>query len=259
MAAPINNYIKLRDVVLMYSEAAKQSASTFLRLWRICFRGFQQMGLNSMWQSKDISIVVNANKTATLPDDFIQWVKIGNFNDVGELQVLKVNENLTNFKDTSSNRLGDIVSEVGSLTTNLLYDNFTGLELETGDNYYNRQNFSVGSRLLTVGECSVDIANRVILLNTDFPYAHVILKYISAPEQDGDYQIPIQFQEAMIAWLYWQEIQYMPAINKGSSSQKQQAAQNFSNQLKLARKMYKPIRVQDIALQAKEAQSYTVN
>lgn len=258
MAAPIGVYTKLKDIVLLYSEAAKQSDSTFLRLWRICFRGFQQMGLNAMWQSKTISIPVNANATATLPNDFIQWVKIGNFNDVGELQILSVNETLTTFKDTSPKRLADIASEVGSSSTALTTAPFALTNMNTANGNYVTQNFGVGSRLLTVGQCRFDLANRVILLNTDFAYPHVILDYISSPEQDDDYQIPMQFQEAMIAWLYWQEIQYMPTTNKGSSGSKQQAAQNFKNQLLLARKTYKPIRIQDIALQAKESQLYGI-
>lgn len=131
--------------------------------------------------------------------------------------------------------------------------------VNTTDGNYNRQNFGVGSRLLTAGECAVDVTNRVILLNTSFPYPHVILQYISSPEQDDDYSIPIQFQEAMIAWIYWQENQYMPNTNKGSGSGKQQAAQNFKSQLLKARKDFKPIRVQDIALQAKEAQRYDIH
>ena len=259
MSAPISMYIKLKDVVLMYSEAARQSDASFLRLWRICFRGFQQMGLNAFWQSKTISIPVNPNITATLPSDFIQWVKIGNFNDVGELQIFSVNENLTTFKDTSANRVSDIASEIGNFATSLVGQDFWPVSVNTTDGNYNRQNFGVGSRLLTAGECAVDVTNRVILLNTSFPYPHVILQYISSPEQDDDYSIPIQFQEAMIAWIYWQENQYMPNTNKGSGSGKQQAAQNFKSQLLKARKDFKPIRVQDIALQAKEAQRYDIH
>jgi hypothetical protein len=218
------------------------------------------MGLNSFWQNKTVNLTVNANKTVTLPDDYLQWIRIGNFNDVGELQVLAVNNNLTTFKDNNPNRVGDIASQIGNIQTSLVGDDFWGL-FTIGDNAngnYNQQPFGLGSRLLTAGECSVDIANRIILLNTSFPYPNVVLQYISSPEQDFDYQLPMQFQEAMMAWLSWQDIQYLPNVNKGSASGKQNAANNFKNQLLLARKTFNPIRIQDIYLQSKDSQLYGI-
>lgn len=251
--------VPLKDVVFMYSEAAKQSDSTFLRLWRTAFRGFVQMGLNSFWSVRTISIVVNPNATATLPPDFIQWVKIGNFNNLGELQILDVNNNLTTFKGTSSNRISQIASEVGLVSIQLTTSPFFGVaSLGSTDAPYLQQDFGLGSRLLTVGQCKVDTDNNVILLNTDFPYPHIILEYVSSPIQNDDYQIPIQFQEAMIAWLGWQDVQYTPALNKGSAGARSQAAQNFAHQVRLARKMYKPVRIEEIALEQIKQQSYSV-
>jgi hypothetical protein len=258
MAAPITPNVKLRDIILMYSEAAIKSDSTFLRLWRTAFRGFAQMGLNHFFNVKTISIPVNENITATLPDDYINYIRIGNFNDKGELQVLSVNNTLTTFKDTNPNRLGDIATEVGSPSFSVVGNDYLPVSQNTLEGYYNTDNFGIGSRLLTVGECKLDIANRVILLNTSFPYPHIILEYIPSPEQDDDYEIPIQFQEAMIAWLGWQDIQYAPLNNRNNPSVKKDMANNFKNQLLLARKSYKPIRLQDIALQFREAQRYVV-
>lgn len=257
MASSITPNIKLRDIILMYSEAAKQSESSFLRYWRIAFRGFQQMGLNSFFNVRTISIPVNKNKTATLPDDFLKWVKIGNFNDTGELQILSVNTSLTTFKDNNPNRLGDIATEVGT-TTAVVGNDFFPVSSNNIEGYYNVDNFGVGSRLLTVGECRVDMANRVILLNTSFPYPHVILEYMPSPEQDDDYEIPMEFQEAMIAWLGWQDVQYAPMNNRNNIGIRKSAAENFKNQLRVAVKAYKPIRIQDISLQFREAQRYVV-
>jgi hypothetical protein len=259
MPTEINQYIKLKDVIFSYIEASKKSSADFLRLWRISFRGFKQMGLNSFWQPKTELLLVNPNLTATIPLDCIQWIRVGNFNSAGEFQVLTVNNNLTAFKDQSTDRLGRIATEVGDTENTLINSDGNFLTYINTENDNNRQQFGLGSRLLTAGECMVDVANNVIVLNTNFAYPHVALQYVSSPTLDDDYQIPLCFQEAMMAWIDWQAQQYMPSTNKGSASGKQNAANNFKNQLLLARKVFKPIRLQEIHLEAAKAEQYNVH
>ena len=54
------------------------------------------------------------------------------------------------------------------------------------------------------------LKNNVIILPHDFRYDHVILEYLSSPQKDSDYQIPISDQEALIAFIEW-KLKYIPA------------------------------------------------
>jgi len=259
MPAPINDKIKLKDIIFMYSEASKQNEGEFLRFWRIAFRAFIQMGLNAFWEPITTQLVVGANKTALLPVDLIQWIKIGYFNYGGELATLRVNNDLTTYKDNSANRLTDITPEVQQiLTSDCWFDinQFTGVQGFgwSGLSGY-AQRFGAGSHLVQPGECRVDMANRVIVLNPNFQYPNIIIEYLSSPEQNDDYAIPLQFQEAMIAWLGYQDIAYMPATGHVGNANIQMRANMFKSQLSLAKRMYKPFRLQDAYQQAVEAQS----
>ena len=122
---PIENQIernvKLSDCVMMYIDESKQTTREFRRLWALAFRGLTDIGLDVSWTPKTTLINVNANLTADVPTDFIDWVKIGVFNSLGEVATLRVNEQLTTYRDNVSTRLTDIQSEVGQDANYLQY------------------------------------------------------------------------------------------------------------------------------------------
>ncbi len=259
MPAPISPKIKLIEIVYGYNEAARQSEAEALRLWRLCFTGFKQMGINAFWQPKTEVLTVESQKVAYWPDDCIQWIKIGQFNANGELQTLRVNEQLTTFNADLSTRAADIQPEIQGcadiLTSNLWFN---------GDDYwygpYSRSSrpFGLQSRLITFGECVVDEEKRMIVLNTDYPYPSVVMEYVSAPELDGDYAIPMQFEMAMRSFLAWQDIAYMPATSHINNNTVMMRGKMFKAQLGLAKKMYKPFRIQEAYQIAIESQMMTL-
>lgn len=245
----IQRLIKLRDVIFFYIESAKQTEAAYMRLWRIAFRGFEQMGLNAFWEPLTVSLPVNPNKTADLPSNYLQWIKIGQFNSAGELQTLRVNEQLTTFKDNDPNRVSQITPEIQSALCGEGWygvsgdGGFTGAGISDGYSY--QPEFGLGSRLVQYGECKVDTQNQVIILNTNYEYQHVVLEYLCSPEMNDDYQIPIQFKEAMIAWLGWQDVMYLPATGHVGNNAARYRANIFRAQLSLAKKMFKPFRLQE--------------
>lgn len=257
MQNTINNKVKLKDVIFMYSEESKQTSGEFLRLWRLAFRGFIKMGLMSFWAPKTILIPVNGNLTATLPGDYIKWVAVGTFNEQGEFQTLRINEDLTIFKDVDPNRISQIQPETNQMADIILWNawyngNYTSDSF--GHGYAQAPPFGLGSKLLQPGQCKVDEENYCIVLGKNFMLQHVALKYISSPEADDDYAIPLQFQEAMIDWLGWKDIQRIP----GKMGMVDRAANIFKASLKVAKKMYEPFRIQEANQYFREAQKLAV-
>jgi hypothetical protein len=241
----IQRLIKLKDIIFFYIESSKLTEAEFLRLWRIAFRGFEQMGLNAFWEPLTVALPVQPSKVAILPPNYLKWIKIGQFNWQGELQTLRVNEQLTTYKDNDPNRLNQITPEIQSA---LCGDNWYGLDGIAGVNggsYTSEVSFSRGSHLVQFGECKVDEQNNVIILNPKYEYAQVILEYLCSPEKNDDYQIPLEFQEAMIAWLAWQDIVHLPATGHVGNNAVSMRARTFRAQLGLAKKMFKPFRLQE--------------
>ena len=97
----IKQNVKLSDCVNMYIDESRQTSKEFRRLWALAFRGLTDIGLDVSWSPKQTLIDVNSNLTATLPIDYINWVRVGVFNAFGELATLRVNEQLSTYKDNN--------------------------------------------------------------------------------------------------------------------------------------------------------------
>lgn len=228
----IQKNITLRKIIFAYIDEAKQTIGEYARLRGIAMRGMVELGFDVSWSPKCIMLKVLPNKTAELPNDFLQWVRIGNFNGYSEIATLKVNNKISNFKAANTQRqidIAPIVSDFDNNRVNIL-----------GSNY--GQGVTVNYR----GECTVDELNGLILLNADYQYETVVLQYISSPEQDDDYTVPIQLQEAIISWLRWKDVISIRSVGIGEKNTRKN---EFLRDKTLAIRRIKPFRLQE-ALQS---------
>jgi hypothetical protein len=196
----IEQYVPLKTVVSYTIDENDQSIGSFDKYWVLAFRGLIDMLFDVMAESITVRLPVAGNKTVQLPSDCIGWVKIGILNNNGEVSTLKINNALTTYKDTNPNRLekltADVTDAIPLLLNNPYYLNY----------YYNGQYqplFGFGGGLVQFGECKVDDANNLIILSPEFRFDSIILEYISSPEKNGDYMVPIICQEAIIAFINW--------------------------------------------------------
>lgn len=217
----ISQFVKLRDCIYMYSEAAKKTDTEFLRLWRMAFRGFSQMGLNAYWAPKTVSLPVNDNRTVTLPSDYINWIRVG---EISGDRIITLKNNPSLYNATGA---------------------YEGVADVVGSDVWFSGYVPVG-RTAAVCHKEFKVMKGYILLNASFEGGSLLLEYICSPVEQDDYEIPVQFQEAMIAWLGWQDQNYTPATSHMGNQNKQMLMQNFRAQVLLARKMYKPFRLSDI-------------
>jgi hypothetical protein len=196
----IQKDVPLKQIVSYCLDELNESMGSFDRFWVLSFRALVDLLLDISGEPITIRIPVSGNKTVTFPPDLITWIKIGILNNNGEVSTLKINNALTTFKDTNPNRLEKLTADVSDafpfLLSNPYYLNF----------YYNGQYqplFGVGGGLVQFGECRVDDENNVIILPTDFRFDSIILEYISSPEKNGDYTVPLACQEAVISFIKW--------------------------------------------------------
>jgi hypothetical protein len=200
----ITQYISLKTIVSYCVDENEQSIGSFDRAWLLGFRALVDLFLDVTAEALTVRLPVSGNKTVAFPSDYISWVKIGILNDNGEVSTLKINNALTTYKDTNPNRLekltADITDSIPLMLNNPYYFNY----------YYNGQYnplFGVGGGLVQYGECRIDDKNNLIVLAPDFRFDSIILEYISSPEKNGDYQVPIIAQEAIISFIKWKSKQ----------------------------------------------------
>ena len=201
MSVEIKQYVSLKQIVSYFlDEPPQKSMLDFDSAWILSFRALVDMLFDVTAEPVTVRLPVNGNQTVDFPPDCISWTKIGILNNNGEVSTLKINNALTSFKDTNPNRLTqltpDITDGLPTLINSPFYLNYFY------DGVY-QPLFGVGGGLIQYGDCRVDDKNNVVILSPDFKYSSIIFEYISSPEKNGDYTVPLACQEAIISFIKW--------------------------------------------------------
>jgi hypothetical protein len=241
MANERQQWVDLDEIIYNYIDRSEQSIHKFSKLWHIAFSGMEQLGLDFFNRIKSVKLKVEANQTVYLPNDFLNYTKVGVLNSKGEVVPLKLNKKQTFYADLSPDRLTK-----ASDSNVFNYYNWNSpmfYNFWSGDAFINLYGLPSGG--VPVGEFNIDIHNGVILLNPNFTFDYIILEYLSSPEEGGKYYVPIQFKEAMIAWLAWKDIQNMPTTSHFNLGDKRDRKQEFYNERRLANARFNPFYFSD--------------
>jgi len=200
MSSDIDYYTPLKTLVSYCLDANKLSEGDQDVAWLIGLRACIDLNYEFAASPLTVRIPLNGNKTASFPPGCLSWSKVGLLNEEGETVTLKINNALTKFRDLSPNRLSLISADINNSITVM-----TGTNLFL--NYYYNGGycnlFGVGGGLLQYGSCRIDEDNRVVILDPDFKYDHIMFEFISAPQKKEDYMVLTALTEAVIAFIEW--------------------------------------------------------
>lgn len=237
MAQSHQQWISIDEAINSYIDESEQSNHKFFKLWHLAFRGMTELGLDFFFQIKSVKLPINANLTVNLPADYLNYSKIGVLNGIGEIIPLSYNSKLTTAFDLQATRLEQTQDD--TLATLYQQDSAIWYNYWSGGGYTNLYGLPSGSPF--VGSFKIDNANGVIVLDENFQYEYIMLEYVSSPTEGQDYFIPVQFKEALIAYLSWMDIRSMPSTRKGSIGDKAQRRSEFYNQRRLANARWRPV------------------
>ncbi len=200
-------YIEMEEAITDYMNEAELSNHKYFKLWHIAFRGLTELGLDFFYTVQSVKLPINANLTVTLPNNYLNYSKVGVFNNVGEVIPLGYNNNLSTFSDLQPQRLQQ------TQDNSLVFPYYQ--QTPIWYNYWNNGAYSniygLPSGAPFAGSFKIDNANGVILLSETFGYDYVLLEYIASPIEGESCRIPIQFKEALIAYLRWKDVISIPA------------------------------------------------
>jgi len=246
-------YIPLDEPITDYLDEAKLDDHSYKRIWNIAFRGMRDMGMDSFYKIRSVKLPINANLTVTLPGDYMNWTKAGVLNNVGEIIPLNYNSNLAMYADLLPDRLEKTQdSTLGTLN----YDNVYWYNYWNGYSYSNIYGVPSGSPV--VGSFKVDLSNGIILLNETFRYDYLILEYMASPKPGCEYFIPVQFSEAIIAWIRWKDNISTPAKTHVANSNIGMRRHDYFEARRLAIAKFRPIRISEAYQSSQELSRLTV-
>jgi hypothetical protein len=247
-------YASLDSVINMYLDRSEQSIHKYYKCWQIAFSGMEELGLDFFYQIKSLKLPVNSNQTVSLPDDYLNYSKVGVLNSQGEIIPMGYNSNLTTFADLLPDRLektqDNTIIDLIQFNTPIWY------------NYWNNGAFSnlygLPSGSPFVGTFKVDNHNGVLLLSENFGYDYVMLEYVATPKQGEEYYIPIQFKTALMWYIAYNDIAFLSSSRRGNLGDKQQRRQNYYNERRLANARYRPVDLESAHQWSMEQQRLTV-
>jgi len=244
-------YITLDSVILDYLSESEQSNNKYFKLWHSAFRGFEMLGIDFFYRIQAVKLPVNSNFTVTLPADYLQWSKVGVLNPRGEIIPLYYNEKLTTYADLLPDRVektDDLSNWVLSGWNSTLWNNWW-----SGTGY--SQIMGVPSGEPFTGSFKVDTENGIILLDQNFRWDYLMLEYVKSPTpvEGQDYYLPIQFREALMAWLWWKDKKAM-SVKRGQVGISRDLRNDFFNERRLAIARWKPT-TQEEKYQASQEQT----
>lgn len=236
-------WITLDEAITSYMDEAELSNHKYFKLWHLAFRALTELGLDFFYTIKSVKLPVNANLTVTLPADYLNYSKVGVLNMQGEIITMGYNSKLTTAFDLQPTRIEQ--TQDPTLIT-IQNDNGTGI------GYYNYWNgysygtiYGLPSGAPFIGNFKIDNANGVIVLSESFSYNYVMLEYVASPLEGGEYYIPVQVKEAVIAYLAWKDIRSIPAKTHVHNNNVSGRRRDFYNERRLAIARLDPFNIAD--------------
>lgn len=225
----IKGYITLQQIVMDFlSDKGIFDSENYIRYLKWAARGFEKLGMYDLDSVQVEFLTINDNGVAVLPEDYIDYTKIGLIDDDGTIINLGVNE------DIVYNR----ASECGN-PLNDYFDSSNDTDVLDGYYYVPYYDDSCGYKTLyglsggfAEGYYRVDKAMRQIQFNSIVPQQTVVLEYISSGvKARGNTFISREAKEPIIAFMHWKDKQH----NGGTINEVAQAKQFFDEERKEVR------------------------
>ena len=218
------NFVTLRQVVddfiiTMDSDDFISNVND-VALRNIALRGIREFGFDVSSRVRSLKRTVASNNTVTLPDDYVDLVKLGVVGEDGVLHVLGQNKNI-NYSQKLEDPTVTTDSQGGPLNieANLIDDRVDDKSSTSGtdstDNdfdYYVFQNYlyqgglgrlyGVGGGHLR-GEYRLNLDQNRIEIDTESGVAEVVIEYIADEARSTNPVIHVYVEEALRCFMYY--------------------------------------------------------
>ena len=221
------NYITLRqvidDYILTLDGDDYVSTASDVAIRNFALRGIREFGFDVTSNVKSIKRTVESNNTVTLPDDYVDLIKIGTVDDDGLVYVLGQNKNLNySRKYTTAQNTAD--SEAGPLDIdeNIIIDRQDSKTPTTGttgevdvvdgfDSYIFRNYIYENSlgRLYGFGggqmegDYRINLDQNRIELEVNSGVTEVVIEYVADEARSTNPMVHVYAEEALRAYIYY--------------------------------------------------------
>ena len=245
MAAQSRQFITLDSIINDYTNEAELSAHRYAKLWHLGYRGMEDLGVDFFYAIRSVKLPILPNKTVQLPNDCLRYTKIGVLNVRGEIVPLIYNNKFTFYADALPDRQSKTIDNNYLLWNQYIEGSpFFGYGYGNGYNDGYTPIYGVPSGAPYQGSFNVDETNGIVLFDEHFHWDYVMIEYVASPQEGDNCSIPIQFREALIAWLWWKDNKVF-STKRGQIGIQAELKKTYYNERRLGNARYRPLYLQD--------------
>ena len=235
------NYVGLRQVVddfiiTMDGDDYVSNVSD-VAIRNIALRGIREFGFDVTNRVRSLKLSVESNNTVTLPDDYVDLIKLGVVTD-GIVYVLGENKNLNmSMAVVTGSDAGEGDSQLGPLNieANEIADRDRSVADTAGTSgdgdkdydYYVFQNYLYQGGLGRLygaggghlrGEYRIDLDQNRIEMSTEDAISEVVLEYVADEARNTFPVIHVYAEEALRCYLYYKLIERKSTVPAGETA-----------------------------------------
>ena len=257
------NYISLREMLVDYKitmdEDDYASSASDYAIRNFALRGIREFGFDVQPRVRSIKRSVHAsNNTITLPDDFVDIVKLGVVDDNGVVRAFAENKNINisqklvdpsstsessdiggdNFTNTGNRRVlsdNNINDREDDQTSTISDGNNDDLDWYVFENYLYQGGlgrlYGLGGGKLR-GNYRINYDQNRIEIDSEAGVTEVVLEYISDAARSSDPVVHVYAEEALRSYVYYKIVERKSSVPAG---EKQRARAEYYNERRKAR------------------------
>lgn len=257
------NYISLREMLVDYKitmdEDDYASSASDYAIRNFALRGIREFGFDVQPIVRSIKRSVHAsNNTVTLPDDFVDIVKLGVVDDNGVVRAFAENKNINisqklvdplstsessdigtdDFTNTGNRRVltdNNINDREDDQTSTVSDGNNDDLDFYIFENYLYQGGlgrlYGLGGGKLR-GNYRINYDQNRIEIDSEAGVTEVVLEYISDAARSSDPVVHVYAEEALRSYVYYKIVERKSSVPAG---EKQRARAEYYNERRKAR------------------------
>ena len=257
------NYISLREMLVDYKitmdEDDYASSASDYAIRNFALRGIREFGFDVQPRVRSIKRSVHAsNNTVTLPDDFVDIVKLGVVDDNGVVRAFAENKNINisqklvdplsksessdigtdDFTNTGNRRVlsdNNINDREDDQTSTVSDGNNDDLDFYIFENYLYQGGlgrlYGLGGGKLR-GNYRINYDQNRIEIDSEAGVTEVVLEYISDAARSSDPVVHVYAEEALRSYVYYKIVERKSSVPAG---EKQRARAEYYNERRKAR------------------------
>lgn len=219
-----------------------------IQLRNIALRGIRDIGFDIGKKVKSLKLAINSNDTVTLPDDFVDVIKVGVVGEDGMVYVFYENKNLNfSYKKVTTNSKTSFYSGPMDIAANEVVNieeskTSTDTNISQVDDFYEFvfENYiyegGVG-RLYGlggghgIGEYRINLDQNRIEISTSSSISEVVMEYIGDEARSSNPSVHVYAEEALRAYIYYKLIEKKSTV---PANEKARARAEYYNERRLA-------------------------